>query len=327
MAQPESKSSFSAVFGLLVVTAVWGLSFTLFRAMGLMAQTNLSASAEVMELFSTINVGFRFLVAGLFLSPILLYKKIVPNKNEILHGFVLAVFGGLGVYFQMHGLHSISASSSAFITQVYCVFIPWFAYFRNKTPINFRVVVSTALVLLALKFVTGFEWTQIHFKPGEWLTLLAAFLFTFQILSFDEKRFKGNRVLPLTFVMCIGSALCTFTLGFITSRSVDAELFRQVLSIQFDIRTLLITLILVLGPTLFSFLGMNYWQPKVNAVQAGLIYCTEPVWATLIAGSFPLFLSPFLGIDYAAETFHLDFFYGAILMTVAQIALFVRKPS
>jgi hypothetical protein len=66
---------------------------------------------------------------------------------------------------------------------------------------------------------------------------------------------------------------------------------------------------------------MNYWQRRVTATEAGLIYCAEPVIASALALFLPALFSVWTNISYANETLTARLLIGGGLITVANILL------
>ena len=77
----------------------------------------------------------------------------------------------------------------------------------------------------------------------------------------------------------------------------------------------------MLACTLAAYSLMNYWQPHVSATEAGLIYCVEPIFASLLAGFLPGWLSQFAAIDYANEKLTRQLVIGGSLITVANVLI------
>ena len=86
---------------------------------------------------------------------------------------------------------------------------------------------------------------------------------------------------------------------------------------------------LTLACSLLAFLMMNRWQPFVDATTAGIVYCTEPLFATLFALFLPALLARGMGIGYANETATPHLLLGGSLITVANllIALQPEPPA
>jgi hypothetical protein len=73
--------------------------------------------------------------------------------------------------------------------------------------------------------------------------------------------------------------------------------------------------------TLGGYLLMNRWQRHVSATEAGLIYCCEPVFASLLALVLPAWFSLWAGIDYANERLTFSLLLGGGLITLANVLL------
>ena len=72
---------------------------------------------------------------------------------------------------------------------------------------------------------------------------------------------------------------------------------------------------------------MNHWQPRVTSTQAGLIYATEPVFASAWALFLPGWYSGFAGIAYANERLTWQLFAGGGLILIANLLLIARPDQ
>jgi hypothetical protein len=77
--------------------------------------------------------------------------------------------------------------------------------------------------------------------------------------------------------------------------------------------------------TLLTFPLANHWQPKVSATQAGLLYCTEPVFTSLVCLIVPSWISAATGIDYPNEVLGSKLVVGGTLILLAN--LFLQIPG
>jgi hypothetical protein len=66
---------------------------------------------------------------------------------------------------------------------------------------------------------------------------------------------------------------------------------------------------------------MNRWQPEVSATEAGLIYATEPVFASIFALFLPAWIAGLTGINYANETITSHLLWGGGLVLLATVLL------
>jgi len=86
------------------------------------------------------------------------------------------------------------------------------------------------------------------------------------------------------------------------------------------------TLALTLFCTLGSFILMNTWQPKITATEAGLIYCIEPLFASLLALFLPALLAGWGGFSYPNERLTWHLLLGGGLITAANVLLQLKPP-
>lgn len=157
---------------------------------------------------------------------------------------------------------------------------------------------------------------------GEWETLGAAFAFTFQIILLERPKYRSNRALPVTVLMFLGFALWSAPVAM-----VAAPQWGDLAKVVATPPTLALLAVLTLACTVFAYGIMNWWQPKVSATEAGLIYCIEPVCAAAYALVLPGLLSRWIGVEYANESLTSTLVTGGILITAANFMLQLRWPS
>jgi drug/metabolite transporter (DMT)-like permease len=306
------------VFLLVVACALWALSFPLVKALHLEQAARLP-EASTLFLASWIQWA-RFGLSALLLLPLVLGRK-WPIRKEIRQGLVLALWGGSGMWILTDGLAYTDASTSAFLTQAYCIILPLWACLRSRRLPGFRVVIATLLVILGGAILSGIQPGNLRLGRGEWETLLAAFLFTFQILALDNPRYEGNRGTIVSFVMFLGIAVIFFVVTAATAPAPGAILAAGA-SIQ--------SFALIAGLALFCSVGayviMNSWQPKVPATEAGLIYTSEPVFTAGYVLCLPAILGAFIGSDYPNEPLTSPLIAGGTLIFSANLLMQWRRP-
>jgi drug/metabolite transporter (DMT)-like permease len=88
-----------------------------------------------------------------------------------------------------------------------------------------------------------------------------------------------------------------------------------------------LTAALVLFCTVFNFLIMNAWQRCVSATEAGLIYCIEPVVATLLSAFLPSWISRLASISYPNEALTWSLLVGGLLIVGATVLVATEKRT
>ena len=84
------------------------------------------------------------------------------------------------------------------------------------------------------------------------------------------------------------------------------------------------TVALTVLSTLCAYMIMNRYQPLITATEAGLIYCMEPVFGSLMALCLPVLFSAWAAIAYANETASSNLLIGGGLITAANLLIQLR---
>ena len=262
----------------------------------------------------------RFGLATLVLLPFLIRRKRATGR-EIRQGLVLAFWGGTAMWLQADALAYTEASTSAFLTGAYCIFLPLWACLRWKRRPGTRVVVATLLVLIGGAILSGLRPDHLNLGRGEIETLAAALLFSFQILTLENPRYAGNRGLSVSFIMFLGIAILFIPVTLVTAPSLSACVTPG---------TSMQALVLISSLTLFCSIGayllMNHWQPKVSATEAGLIYTTEPAFTASYVLFLPAMLGRFVGSSYPNESLAPPLILGGALILAANVLMQWKLP-
>lgn len=305
---------------LLLANLFWGLSFPLIKAIMLLHERLLPG---VGPWFSAIyTVAPRFLLAVAFVFAVRPRECWRATGREWRQGVILGGFAAGGMLLQNDALHFTAASTSAFLTQFYAILIPvWLAIRARHNP-GARVWLCCLLVLAGVAILGRFDWRELRFGRGEWETLLSSLFFMGQILALERRDFAGNRPEKITFVMFATEALVFWPLAVLTTPSAQALLVPWTSPIWW-----VLTGALTLFCTLGSFTLMNAWQPKITATEAGLIYCVEPIFGSVMALFLPAIFSGWAGIDYPNESATWTLLVGGALVTLANVLLQLRPPA
>ena len=306
-------------FSLILACALWGLSFPIVKALHIEQSSRVAGSGS--EFLAAWIQTARFGLGAVLLLPFVLRCR-RPSTLEWRQGMELALLGGCGLALQADGLAHTEASTSAFLTQAYCVLLPIIACLRLRRPPDSRTVISTLLVVAGCAFLSNLRPDDLRIGRGEAETLLSAGFFTFQILTLENPRYEGNRGLNVTFVMCLGIALIFLPIAGLLAPDAAA-----VMEAGASWPAAGLTISLAMLCTVGAFLLMNHWQPRISAVEAGLIYTTEPIFTAIYVLFLPAWLGAWIGNRYANERFDLQAWIGCILIVAANVMLqFKRAP-
>ena len=315
----------TAIVRLTLATAAWGLSFPTAKAV---MQAQMIAAPGHAEWFHAALILFnRMLLATLIMFVLLGARRRGFTWLEVRQGIELGLFGGLGMLLQTDAQNYIAASTSAFFTQFTCVFVPLTVALRSRRMPSPLVITACVLVMAGCAVLSGVEFGKIRLGRGEWETIVGAALFTGQILCLERVRFHGNDSRRSATVMFAvkGALLATFVIaGCMPTETRPEVTFHHIYASP---GVLVLTPLLVVFCTVYAYTTMNHWQPRVTSTQAGLIYATEPVFASAWALFLPGWFSGFAGIAYANEHLTWQLFAGGGLILAANLLLIARPDQ
>src|SRR5688572_3942686 len=299
---------------LALTTVFWSLSFPLVKSLGIL-QAKLIPGVNTW--FNAGLTGFaRFGIAAAIM--LFIARRTLPRltRSEMWEGLGLGFFAGGGIILQTDGLGHTSASTSAFITQAFCIFVPIFVAFRDRALPALRLFIALLLMVLGVSILSNFNPRTFHLGRGEADTLLGAVFFAGQILWLERPNFSGNNPLNFSFVMFLTMSLISLPLAIATWQSP-----RDVITCYTQPSIILITLALVFFCTIIAFVEMNKWQPYVPSTEAAIIYGAEPVFASFFALFLPAWISRLSGINYPNETITSTLLLGGLLIISANLIL------
>lgn len=243
---------------LLGVTVLWGCTFFVMHA----------AMAHSGPLFF---VGLRFVVAGL--AVLLVFRRLMADVTwaEILAGSAIGASICVAYALLGHGLQSIEASKSAFLTALYVPAVPllqWLLTGRAPHPMAW---LGIGLAFIGLMLVSNPGAAQLFaLGVGEAATIAGAVVIALEILLIG--RYAGQvNVQRVTAIQLLAAGLFAFAAMPLVNEPVPA--FSWILAASAAGLGLASALI---------HLTMNWAQQSVSPTKATLIYATDPVWAGII---------------------------------------------
>jgi drug/metabolite transporter (DMT)-like permease len=304
---------------LLLANLFWGLSFPVIKSITLLHARLLP---EAGTWFSAIyTIAPRFILAVILMMAWYGRRLKGITRLELQQGVIMGGFAAGGMLLQNDGLQFTAASTSAFLTQMYAVLIPIWLAFRIRHNPGWLVWCCCALVLAGAGILGHFDWRTLRLGRGEWETLASSLFFMGQILWLEKKSFGANRPERLTLVMFATEAAIFGVLALATMPGPAA------LAIPWTSPTWIgLTASLTVFCTIGAFSLMNAWQPKISATEAGLIYCVEPIFGSLMALFLPAWFSRWGSIDYPNEHLTWTLIVGGGLITLANLLIQLKPP-
>ena len=324
----------TAIFALVAVNALWGISFPLMKSLNHQVdnafQTNeMTASFSLRVASAAWMIGLRFAIAFVLFALIfrgVLYRARWAHWRV---GGLIAFFFVCGLILQVVGLSTIPASRSGFLTSLTTVFTPLLAWAVFGRKPSMSVAAGVVLALLGVAILTGFavrtptglaiaaDASQ-AWKFGDTLTTLAALFFTAQVLVVDHfgKTLDSSAFTPGMFAVVPLLTSLVF-LGVSPMVPESSPVGWTGLAMQPSFALLLACLAVLCS--LLPFTWMNRYQPSVTAVQAAVVYSLEPLFASSWALLLPGWISLVTGFAYANERFSEPLLLGGGLILLANI--------
>jgi drug/metabolite transporter (DMT)-like permease len=330
-----------AIGALLLVNALWGISFPVVKVLNTMSDAHFgietaNESDTFRLLASTWMLATRFTLAFVLLllgGFRLVYET---TRREWWAGASIGVLFFSGLVLQVIGLATIPASRSGFLTSLTTVFTPILGIFLFRLFPSRWMVAGALLALLGVMVLTDLiVWDESGLRLAEdaaqrwtWgdsVSTIGSMFFAVQVLLLDHygKRMRSIALTP-------GMFLVTAGLSWALTAMILATPLREgtgVSSMGFGdwwaltIRGPYLTSLFVLASfcSVVSFGLMNRFQPHVTASQAAVIYSIEPVCASLWALFLPGWLSVATGMNHPNETLTRSLLVGGIMILIANV--------
>jgi len=256
---------------LLLITLLWSATFVIVKE----SLNNIS---------SMLFVGFRFLIAGLILLPIVIRKRISFKNVNLKLPIILGVLLFLGFATQTIGLRFTSATKSAFLTGSAVIIIPILQTIIERRKPKTGAVIGVVVVLVGILLLSGgnsfftlLEDLVANFNFGDGMTLLCAIFFALYVVYLDILSSKYNFWLLLIIQITVVSILA-FVSAFLF-QSVNFEAIKIDFTSQLGFGILYTAIFATLVTTALQ----TKYQNLVTPTKAGIVYSFEPIFAAVIA--------------------------------------------
>ncbi len=257
--QERKRAQYLAGAGMLLTAVIWGFAFVVVK-------NSLDRIPPIYML------AFRFTIASLALA--LLYVKRLKNIDRTLlkEGAVLGFFLFLSYALQTIGCRYTTAGKNAFLTAVYVVLVPFFAWmlFHKKPGRRSLPAALLALLGIGLLSLKG----DLTVNVGDLLTLLCGAGFALHIVFIDRYTAGSDPVL-LTVLQLLFAALFSWLLAPLMDGGFPAQAFHP--SIVGGM------LYLGLFSTMLGFLLQNVGQKYLPSAPAALLLSTESLFGVLFS--------------------------------------------
>jgi len=280
---------------LLVLACVgWGVGFPLMKAV---MQAQQAASGTSGTWLTAQHQLVRYVVGGLLLAALAWWStRRLPNRKEIAQGAICGATGGIGLLLQVDALNYSPASTVGFITQFYVLLIPLVTGVRLRRWPGWITLISVGLALAGVAVLSGISPSDLRPGVGELMVLTASVIFTVQIFAISAPRWVANDGLQVSTMMFVVMTILTLPvvlwsgpgLGGMAACYPSAGLIG-------------LMVVIILFSTCLPYAIMNLWQRDISSTEAGIIYCSEALFAAGSSLFVPALIAPVLNITYLNE--------------------------
>lgn len=242
---------------LVLVTAMWGLTFPLIRD-------------AVAFIDPGSFVAIRMVLATLVLLPFVITHFRHANRLLFIGCLVLAFLNTATYIFQTKGLVTIPASRSAFITGASVIMVPLLMpLFRLGKPDKLAFA-SVVLCLIGLYVLTGADFQNLSI--GDFWTFdcaisYALFIIVMQIMSSRVKDYLLLCFFQICFSVPLALPFATMTAS----------------SIVLQPAVIIALIFCAVFATCLAIYLQGRYQQYITAAKTALIFALEPVFATIFA--------------------------------------------
>ena len=240
-----------AVLALVLVTAVWGVTFV-----------QVKDAVALYPLFAFLAV--RFWIATLTLAVPGLPRVRSLGRPGFVGGAFLGLLLAAGYTLQTAGLERTTVSTTGFITGMYVVLTPLIALVLVRSRIGLSVWGGVVLSTIGLAMLSGIHAGSV---TGDLLVLAAAAVYSLQIVLMERYAPRYDAV-AFTFVEMLAAAVA---LGVVAAALGDLHLPHG----WTVWGALLVTGVFA---SALAFLVQTWAQRRTSATRTALAFTMEPVW-------------------------------------------------
>ena len=251
-----------ADLSLLMVAIMWGGGFVVTK----------NALDHITPLMM---MAIRFGFAAVILVLVFRKRLEVISKRDLWGGCLIGVFLFLGFTTQTIGLVYTTASKNAFITGTNVVMVPFLVMAITKRFPGWHAITAAFLAVVGLALLTIEDGTLSSVNIGDWLTLICALCYAFQVVTIGILAPKGDAI-----------ALSVVQVTFCAFLFIIAGIAFEPIPASISVEGWGAITYLVILSTVLCFVLQNVAQKYTPSSHAALILCLEGVFGAFFAYAF-----------------------------------------
>lgn len=245
---------------LLGAALIWGGSFVFMKSLtGVMTTQYLLA--------------IRFTIATLLMAAVLVprFKKL--NWSHVWRGLLIGVLLFGAYSFQTYGLVYTTPGKNAFLTEVYCVLVPFLYWAIDKQRPDRYNLLAALLSIVGMGLVS--LDSQLTLGLGEGLTIVGGIFFSLHMVAI-AKLGRGHDVLLITMLQFAGVSACSWVGALVFEQPPQPE-------VLFSFGAIGGMVYLVLAATCLSMTFQTFGQQHTPPAAAAILLSLEAVFGALIS--------------------------------------------
>jgi drug/metabolite transporter (DMT)-like permease len=251
MTDPRALGSAGALWALIAVTAVWGITFV-----------QVKDAVALYPLFAFL--ALRFAIASATLAPVGAGRLGSLGRHGWAAASLLGLLLAAGYALQTAGLERTTVSNAGFVTGLYVVFTPLFALALFRLRVGAAVWLGVALSLAGLALLAG---TGLGTPAGDALVLAGSAAYSLQIVLMERYAPRYD-VIAFTLVEML-AALTGFAAVAVALGQIEVPRGWTVWG------ALIVTGVFA---SALAFLVQTWAQRRTSATRTALAFAMEPVW-------------------------------------------------
>ncbi len=256
----EVNTALLGRLALLAAALIWGGSFVFMKSL-----TELVTTQYLLAI--------RFTLAALVMAIILLPRLKRLNLSYVWRGLLIGVLLFGAYSFQTYGLVHTTPGKNAFLTEVYCVLVPFLYWLIDKHRPDRYNLLAAVLSVIGIGLVS--LDSELTLGLGEGLTIVGGIFFSLHLVAI-AKLGRGHDALLITMLQFAGVSVCAW-IGAILSEQPPAIptllSFEAVGGMAY----------LVLAATCLSLSFQTFGQQHTPPAAAAILLSLEAVFGALIS--------------------------------------------
>ncbi|MEG0765040.1 MAG: DMT family transporter [Pseudoflavonifractor sp.] len=234
---------------IILATIIWGSSFVIMKG-----------ALDTMPIFYLL--AFRFSVAAIFLAILFRKRWKLFSKKYLISGLVMGTLLFAAYAVQTYGLAETTPGKNAFLTSVYCVFVPFLYWIVSKQAPDKYNMSAALLCIMGVGFVS--LTSDLTINRGDALTLVGGAIYACHIVAVARMS-QGKDVFILTSTQFAVTAAWAWIFAAIFADFPSAAVFAENMG-----GLLYLTFAATAGALLFQNMGQKYTPPATAAVLLSL---------------------------------------------------------